>query len=562
VTFVIDPGPLDRALDHACAHLEYAHFVDALWRRRLDLWTSDPAVQRMIAVRLGWLDAIETMRPHAPRLRLFGEDVRGAGLTDIVLLGMGGSSLAAATLQTVFGPAAGAPRFHVVDSVDPDVVRAIMARASTSLFLIASKSGSTIEVTALAAEAERRLRVAGMSDPASRFVAITDEGTSLHRRAIEQRFRETFLNPSDVGGRFSGLTFFGLVPAALMRIDIDALLESAQTMAEMCRLPDPRRNPGVALGAVLAAAAASGRDKLTLRLPDALTPMGFWIEQLVAESTGKDATGIVPIVGEPSDASYADDRIVVEIGEAQPGSAPPVTHARQGPPHVRLAYDGLGAEFFRWQVATATAGFLLGVNPFDEPNVQQSKDATRALLDMYGAEQRLPIPNAHMTIDHVVITLSAAVRLQTADPLTLPRLVNAGDYFGLLAYVAPDDSRFAPSLQEFRAAVAAMTRCATTLGFGPRYLHSTGQLHKGGPNTGVFVIVTADAAEDLPVPGQPYSFGVLELAQAIGDFQALESLGRRALLVRLPRRDPSLLQRVASALLGSERGQNGVGSQF
>jgi glucose-6-phosphate isomerase len=256
MTLAIDPGPLDRARDEACARLEQCHFVDALWARRLEVWTSDAGRQRAIAGRLGWLDAIETMRPHAARLRAFGEAVRGAGLTDIVLLGMGGSSLAAETLRAVLGPADGAPRFYVLDSVDPDAVRTAMARPSTSLFIVASKSGSTIEVTALAAEADRRVRTAGTVDPGSRFVAITDEGTSLHRSAVEQRFREIFLNPTDIGGRFSALTFFGLVPATLMGIDVDGLLASAQTMADMSRVPDPRRNPGVALGAMLAAAAA------------------------------------------------------------------------------------------------------------------------------------------------------------------------------------------------------------------------------------------------------------------------------------------------------------------
>ncbi len=527
MTFAIDPGSLESAFADACARLEHHRFIEALWARRPDVWTSDAAVQRAIVQRLGWLGAIETMRPHVERLRTFADTVRRAGFTDLVLLGMGGSSLAAETLRTSMGGAPGFPQFHVLDSIDPDAVRVVMARAATSLFVVASKSGSTIEVAALAAEAERRVRAAGASASGSQFVAITDEGTSLHRRAVDGRFRDVFLNPADVGGRFSALTFFGLVPAALMGIDADALLAPAQAMAEACRLGDARRNPGVALGALLAAAAASGRDKLTLGSPDARASLGLWIEQLVAESTGKDGKGIVPIVGDPVDAPHGNDRVVVEVGS-----------------------EPLGAEFFRWEVATATAGFLLGVNPFDEPNVQQAKDATRALLDAYAAERRLPVPDAHVTINGVAVTLSSAVESRAADRSpALPRLLDAGDYVALLPYLPPDDSRFAPVLQRIRADVAARTGCATTLGFGPRYLHSTGQLHKGGPNTGVFVILTADSAEDLPVPGQPYSFGVLEMAQATGDFHALDRLGRRALLLRLPRRDPSLLQRLTSALL-------------
>ncbi|MBI2189368.1 MAG: glucose-6-phosphate isomerase [Acidobacteria bacterium] len=547
MTFAIDPGPLDRALDHACARLEESGFVDALWARRTDVWTTDAAVQRKIADRLGWLNAIETMRPQTARLRAFGESVRREGFSDVVLLGMGGSSLAAETLRTVLDSAPGYPRFCVLDSVDPDAVRAAMDRAQTSLFLVASKSGSTIEVAALAAEAERRVRTAGIASPGLHFVAITDERTALHQRASEGAYRDVFLNPADVGGRFSALTLFGLVPAALMGIDVDALLASAQPMVEACRTRDPRRNPGLALGAVLAAAAGGGRDKLTLSLPDALAPLGPWIEQLVAESTGKDGKGIVPVLGDPAEVAQGEDRIVVEIEAG--GPAAPGSRARRGPPHVRLMYEGLGAEFFRWEIATATAGFLLGVNPFDEPNVQQAKDATRALLDAYASERQLPLPEAHVTIGDGRITLSAAARSAGATLTPSVRdLLRAGDYVALLAYLPPDDPRFTPQLQRLRSAVAGATGCAATLGFGPRYLHSTGQLHKGGPNRGVLVVVTADSAEDFPVPGQRYSFGTLELAQALGDFQALDRLGRRALLVRLSQRDPALLQQITETL--------------
>ena len=543
MTFAIDPGPLDRALDHACARLAQYQFVDALWARRAEVWTRDAAAQRTIAARLGWLQAIDTMRPHAGRLRAFADTVRRAGTSDVVLLGMGGSSLAAEVLRTVAGAAAGFPRFHVLDSVDPDAVRAAMARPSASLFLVASKSGSTIEVAALAAEAARRVRAAGASDPGSHFVAITDEHTPLHRRAIDEGFRDVFVNAADVGGRFSALTFFGLVPAALMGIDVEALLASAQSMVEACRLPDPRRNPGVALGALLAAAAAEGRDKLVLRLPAALAPLGLWIEQLVAESTGKNGTGVVPIADEPSSTADGGDRIVVAIGA---GGA-----RDRRTPAMHMAYESLGAEFFRWEIATAAAGFLLGVNTFDEPNVQQAKDVTRALLEAYAATTQLPVPQADVIVEGARITLSAAARdAAGAGTLSVRRLLRTRDYLALLPYLPPGDGACTPVLQRFRTAVAAQTGCATTLGFGPRYLHSTGQLHKGGPNTGVFVIVTADVTEDLPVPGETYSFGVLAAAQAVGDFQALDRLGRRALLIHLPRRDPLLLQRVMDPIAG------------
>ncbi|MBI3049414.1 MAG: hypothetical protein HYY76_14000 [Acidobacteria bacterium] len=565
MTFAIDPGPLDRAFEHACRRLEQRRFADALWSRRLDVWTNDVVAQQSIGRRLGWLRAVEAAQPHAARLRTSARRVADAGFTDAILLGMGGSSLAAEVLRAVMGAAPGCPRFQMLDSVDPDAVRHVMARAATSLFIVASKSGSTIEVDALAAEAERRVRAAGVADPGSRFVAITDEHTPLHRRAVESRFRDVFLNAADVGGRFSALTFFGLLPAALMGIDIDALLASARSMAEACRVADPRRNPGLALGAALAAAAMEGRDKLTLRLPAALAPLGLWIEQLIAESTGKNGKGIVPIVGEPATIAPGNDRIIVTVGATHPpsrsrsGEVPPKpkaeTDASPLHPSVRIdmpdVYD-LGAEFFRWEVATATAGFLLGVNPFDEPNVQQAKEATRALLDAYDAERRLRLPEVDTAPDGMGATLTTAAReaLRGAPPLALLRVPRPGDYVALLAYLPPADERFTPILDGIRVAVAAATGAATTLGFGPRYLHSTGQLHKGGPNTGVFVIVTADVAEDLAVPGQPYSFGVLQMAQAVGDFGALDRLGRRALLVRLPRRDPALLQQLGDSLVG------------
>jgi hypothetical protein len=391
------------------------------------------------------------------------------------------------------------------------------------------------------------VRAAGTPSPGAQFVAVTDADTSLHRRAVEQRFRDIFLNPADVGGRFSALTFFGLVPAALMGVDVPGLLASAQSMADACRVTDPRRNPGVALGALLAVAAAAGRDKLTLRLPRSLDSLGLWIEQLIAESTGKEGKGIVPIVGEADGITSGDDRIVVEIEAG--GSASPSSHARWNPPCVRLTVDSLGAEFFRWEVATATAGFLLGVNPFDEPNVQQAKDATRALLDTYATDRRLPVPDPDITVDDVRITLSSAAARSGGGRASLLRLARAGSYIGLLPYLPAGSGRFAPALQAIRASITAETGCATMLGFGPRYLHSTGQLHKGGPNTGVFVLVTAEDADDLAVPGQPYTFGLLEMAQAVGDFQALDRLGRSALLVRLPRRDPLLLQHVSEMIL-------------
>lgn len=549
---------MTTALEQAYRRLAEVRFAEALWSRRLDVWAGDAAVRKAVANRLGWLGAIDVVAPHVGRLRACAQSVIDEGLTDVVLLGMGGSSLAPEVLRTVVGVAPGFPRFRVLDSVDPDAVRTALDRAATTLFVLASKSGTTIEPNVMAAEAEHRLRAAGVTNTGSRFIAITDEGTALHARALTQGYRDVFLNPADIGGRYSVLSFFGLLPAALMGIDLEALLESARTMADACRTEDPVSNPGLALGAAMAAATRARRDKLTLLMPDRLQPFGLWVEQLVAESTGKHGRGVVPITGEHSTAPFTDDRVAVAItlGTDEPPAAALDAARTAGAPIVTLGMPdiaALGGEYLRWEVATATAGFLLEINPFDEPNVQQAKDATRALLDTYTAQRRLSIPESHASIEGARLTLSTAGQeaLGGEAASAFLRAIEPGDYFALLAYLPPDDERYATALQNIRTAVGRQRRCATMFGYGPRYLHSTGQLHKGGANNGVFLIVTASPAEDLPIPGEPYSFGVLELSQAIGDFLSLDRTGRRALHLHLPQRDPDLLRRLGDRLLHS-----------
>jgi glucose-6-phosphate isomerase len=551
VVFTFQAGPIAAALEDAHRRLIEARFAEALWARRLDVWPGGPTVQKAIGNRLGWLDALLTVTPQVDRLRACAQSIRDEGLTDIVLLGMGGSSLAPEVLRWIIGTAPGFPRFRVLDSVDPDAVRAALEPAATSLFVLASKSGGTIEPNVMAAEAERRLRAAGVANVGSRFIAITDEGTALHTRAVENRFRDVFVNPADIGGRYSVLSFFGMVPAALMGLDIGKLLASAHAMADLCRAADPQVNPGLALGAMMAAGARSGRDKLTLLMADRLVPFGLWVEQLVAESTGKHGRGVVPIAGEDPHVPFGDDRIAVAIslGDEQP----PGLERGAGAPRVAITLrdvTDLGAEFLRWEVATAAAGFLLDINPFDEPNVQQAKDATGALLDTFRTQHRLPAPEPHAATEGIRFTLSSAAQEQLGGETAFRflHLLSPGDYFALLAYLPSEHEEYAPVLRGFCTAVGAGRSCAAMLGYGPRYLHSTGQLHKGGANNGVFLILTAEPGEDLPIPGEPYSFGVLELAQAIGDFQSLERTGRRALLVHLPRRDPALLQRLADKL--------------
>jgi hypothetical protein len=301
----------------------------------------------------------------------------------------------------------------------------------------------------------------------------------------------------------------------------------------------------------MAAAAAQGRDKLTLAMAEQLRPFGLWIEQLVAESTGKHGKGVLPVMGDGGEVRLGDDTALVIMTLAGEGGLRAQT---TGVPVIRIDVPdvaALGGEFFRWEVATAAAGMLLGINPFDEPNVQQAKDATRALLDTYVRDGRLPVPEPDGALEGIRLALSRSARaaVDAAGPFGFLNVVRSGDYVSLLAYLPPDDDRFAPALARVRATMGATTGCPATLGYGPRYLHSTGQLHKGGPNTGVFIIVVSEPAEDLPIPGLPYSFGTLELAQAVGDFESLDRAGRRALLILLPGPDPSFLQQVTAALL-------------
>lgn len=554
--YSLEPGSLADAYARATARLNQTRFSQALWGRQLEVWTTDAEVRKKIANRLGWLGALDFVEPLLDRLTTFAASVGAAGFTDVVLLGMGGSSLAPEVMRQVLGVAQGFPRFRMLDSTDPDAVRAAMSDAATSLFVIASKSGTTIEPNVMAAEAQRRVVSAGHTDFGSRFIAITDEGTALHRRALSERFRDVFVNPSDIGGRYSALSLFGMVPAALMGVDLTRLVRQAREMEAACRSEAVADNPGLALGALMAAGALNGRDKLTLLLPERLRSFGLWVEQLVAESTGKQGKGIVPITGEPESAQFGSDRVavVVTLPDAPVDAARLARVESAQLPAATLSMadvSALGAEFLRWEVATATAGLLLDINPFDEPNVQQAKDATRALLDLYTQQHRLPTPEASAAVSGARLTTSSAAedRRPGEAATDFLRQIGKDDYFCLLAYLPPDDDRFAAALMKLRGGVAARFPCATMLGYGPRYLHSTGQLHKGGANNGVFVVVTMEAGEDLAIPDQPFSFGILELAQGLGDYQSLDRSGRRALYVHLPRRDPALLGGVIDALL-------------
>ncbi|MGE0450332.1 MAG: glucose-6-phosphate isomerase [Vicinamibacterales bacterium] len=531
-----------------------------LWNKDASTWSTDPAVQGKIANRLGWLASPALMADAVGRITEFAGGIRRDGFTDVVLLGMGGSSLAPEVLRAVIGSRPGWPQLHVLDSTDPTAVRAVSTTAARTLYVLASKSGSTIEPNALAAHFAQTLRDAGVENWGAHFVAITDPGTALAARASEEGFREAFINPPDIGGRFSALSYFGLVPAALMGQDVEGIVRWGLAMLEDAQLPgDALANPALGLGLLMGAGATAGRDKLTLVLPPALEPFGLWVEQLVAESTGKDGVGVVPIVGEPLGPAevYGHDRVFARLRSNDEDDETLRDMAMDqliDMPVVTMDFPegaALGAEFVRWEIATAVAGAVLGVNPFDEPNVQQAKDATRVLLDRHAAEGGFPAAEPDRTTKaavEITSTTAARTRLPKAGPEALLRAVDPGDYVGLLVYLAATPA-LARVAAQFRLRARDRTKAATTFGLGPRYLHSTGQLHKGGANNGVFVLVTADAPQDVDVPGEQYSFATLELAQALGDFASLEATGRRAVHIHLPSTDLSLLEAVLDDLV-------------
>ncbi len=484
-------GPLAETLDERLTALERDDVVRRIWARDHTVWKPEPTE---ISDRLGWLDLPVTMAAHTAELKEFAATC--ADFERVVLLGMGGSSLAPEVLSLTFG---GKP-LVVLDTTHPEAVAAVAATGDLrrSLFIVASKSGTTVETLSHFAYFYDQV---GNGD---QFVAITDPGTPLKALAADKQFRRVFINPADLGGRYSALSYFGLVPAALIGVDIDALLASAAAMARACAVADPiAENPGAWLGALLGAAASVGRDKLTLQFPAAAAGLGAWIEQLIAESTGKEGTGIVPVDGEPLGAAavYGADRLFVSLGD---GRAPV--------PAVDLPFGGreaLGGEFFRWEFATAIAGHLLSIHPFDQPNVEEAKDATRRLLDTAAP------PSA--ANDDIGAFLEA---------------LRPGEYLAIQAYL-PRTAANSARLEAARLRLRDRFKVATTLGFGPRLLHSTGQLHKGGPASGVFVQVVDAPATDLAIPGSPFSFGKLLAGQAAGDREALRARGRRVARVGL-----------------------------
>ena len=538
--------------------LEDNRVADRIWARDPMLWKDDPSHWTEIKARLGWLDVADAMYSLVADLQSFADEMKGAGIRYVVLCGMGGSSLCPEVLRLTFGSAQGYPQLQVLDSTDPYTISTVANAAAPkhSLYLIASKSGGTIEVDSLFRYFYNRAQ-RELGDRAGRqFAAVTDPGTALEQLARERGFRMVFLNLPDIGGRYSALSLFGLVPAALIGLDTAKLLDRARLMAQSCSAATQvKANPGVWLGAAIGSAAIAGRNKLTLLASPGISSFGLWVEQLIAESTGKEGKGIVPVAGEPlgNIADYGEDRLFVYIrleGDEN-GTLDQLASQLEasGQPLVRLYlqdhYD-LGAEFFRWEFATAVAGAILEIDPFDQPNVQESKDNTTQVLAQYQATGKLPTPAPDLVEGELKLYGAKGDNLAAALEAFVA-LSKPGDYFAILAYLPATDD-IDGTLGVLRERLRAKTRLATTLGYGPRFLHSTGQLHKGGPNSGLFVQLTADDEVSLPIPGKPYDFGILKSAQATGDWEALRRHGRRALWIHLGTNIAAGLQKVLAAI--------------
>jgi glucose-6-phosphate isomerase len=560
----IDDPTLAAAVAAAIARADDERWAERLHERDTTLWSADPAVQEKIGSRLGWLDLPADFSDQVPALEAFGETIRDQGFTAAIVAGMGGSSLAPEVIARAFGDIEDWLTIRILDSTDPEAVAAAWDGLDplATLFIVGTKSGTTTETLAFAADARQRihdgLRVHGVrsESPGDFMAAVTDPGKSLAAIPHHEEMSRVFLNPESVGGRYSALSYVGLLPASLAGVDLDPFMTSAVAMHGRCTNRETAANPGVALGATLGALATAGRDKLTFVVDPALGPLGAWLEQLIAESTGKLGKGIVPVDREPlgTPTAYGNDRVFVRI--ALEGAEPPAAAAdgtsadallealaAAGHPVLRFSLADpidLAAEFLRWEVATAVAGIVLTVNPFDEPNVTESKENTKRVLEELERHGAFPHEEPLATGDGLALYGDTALRLSAGTGTVVGELrrhlerVRAGGYLAIGAFVAPTAAR-AEAVDRIRARLRDATGRATTGGFGPRYLHSTGQLHKGGSPVGWFLQLTADHPADLPVHGKHYTFGQLVDAQARGDMEALEAHELPVLRVHLGR---------------------------
>ena len=518
------------------------HIVQRIWDRDISVWNAAPgsADAKSIESRLGWLDVAHTTVSEIGRIIALANAVKAEGIRHVYLLGMGGSSLCAEVIASVFGVAKDYPRLTVLDTTDEHTITSAAQQSDPreTLFIVASKSGGTVEVASLERFFWARTLAAVGGDAGRHFIAITDPGTALQKLGESRGYREVFLNPSDIGGRFSALSLFGLVPAALIGAPANRLAGAGKVMADGCR-QENHTNSGLELGGFIGAAVKDGRDKLTVVLSPRIATLGLWIEQLIAESTGKHGTGALPVVDERLGApdEYGEDRAFVslatEVDEADPGKLRALEVA--GHPLLRLTTrtDDLGSEFFRWEFATAVAGSILRINPFDEPNVAEAKEKTKSLLAAYAANGRLPEP--HAVAENEAVSVFSKKFSGPSPGAVIRSAVGSlgrGDYAGFLSYL-PADRDTQTAIADIRHAIRARTRAASTFGVGPRYLHSTGQYHKGGPNTIVAFVITAGDQTTTDIPESGYTFSVLKRAQALGDTETLEAHDRRTVRIHV-----------------------------
>jgi transaldolase / glucose-6-phosphate isomerase len=541
------PSNLEAELKASLADWKKAGKVKRLWQGDVLLWSGTDEDKW-----LGWLQIAEQQIHDSQKLKDIAVDIKSAKFKNALLLGMGGSSLCPEVLRLTFGHNDGYPDLHVLDSTDPAQIKAIEESVdlASTLCIVSSKSGSTLEPNIYKQYFFERVKAAvGEKEVGNRFIAITDPGSKMQRVAEKDKFRKICMGVPSIGGRYSALSNFGMVPGAVMGVDVLKFLKSAEEMVQACGPDtDAAANPGVVLGNIFGVAATHGRDKLTIITSPGIFDLGAWLEQLIAESTGKSGTGIIPVDRErlAKPEAYGDDRVFaylrLQSDKDQEQTAAVDALAKAGHPVVRITLPdiySLGQEFFRWEIATATAGAIIGIDAFNQPDVEASKVETRKLTSEYETTGKLPPESPFFSADSVKLfadprntnDLKGGGNLVGFLKKHLER-IKAGDYFGVLGYITMNGAH-EQALQGIRLAVRDKKKVATVLGFGPRFLHSTGQAYKGGPNSGVFLQITCDDAVDLLVPGQKYTFGVVKAAQARGDFAVLAERGRRALRVHL-----------------------------
>ena len=541
------PGPLAGAVASSLEEWKKNNKVARLWQKDASLWSGTDESNW-----LGWLTITEEQIAHIDALKQIAEDVKKARFKHALLLGMGGSSLCPEVLRMTFGKIKGYPELHVLDSTDPAQIKAIEAKVDlkSTICIVSSKSGSTLEPNIYKQYFFERVKSeVGEKEAGNRFIAITDPGSKLQQVAEADKFRQIFFGVPSIGGRYSALSNFGMVPAAVMGLDVAKFLKNTEEMVKACDASSAAdSNPGVVLGTILGVAANHGRDKITIVTSPGIFDLGAWLEQLIAESTGKIGKGIIPVDRErlAKPATYGNDRVFAYLRLAsKPNKAQDAAVAaleKAGHPVVRIALPNtynLGQEFFRWEIATAVAGSIIGINAFNQPDVEASKIETKKLTSQYETTGSLPPESPFFEEKGIKLfadeknaaALTGGAKLADVLKTHLSRL-GAGDYFAVLGYITMNPAN-EKTLQTIRHAVRDKKKVATVLGFGPRFLHSTGQAYKGGPNSGVFLQITCDDAKDLPVPGQKYTFGVVKAAQARGDFAVLAERGRRAVRVHL-----------------------------